>query len=272
MGSVSRTTIAWLAALLGAAFPAFPQDTCGQSAPLLPSRVISPAPTPVPPGLDEAAAARAAELKRWIRDFTEWQKWSAEWSNQREPGLFGGTRERREKPAPPAWLPERCEVLIDEDDPLAHACALLAEWNEDRVAAHLRQSRATTVAKKEDRSKTIWWKYIHADLLWPATDVQSEVFGVAGFHAATTIHGRFQVFVAPGFIVLNLPARNGSRVWKVAANYGIGYRLIDFNLPGGRGAVLHVNVAKAWVVSEASDLVTGRSMDFVGFSITFKER
>jgi hypothetical protein len=60
-------------------------------------------------------------------------------------------------------------------------------------------------------------------------------------------------------------------VWKLATNYGMGYRLLDFTLPGGREAVLHLNLAKAWVVSGTSDLVTRRSMEFAGFSITLKK-
>jgi hypothetical protein len=36
--------------------------------------------------------------------------------------------------------------------------------------------------------------------------------------------------------------------------------------------VLHVHFAKAWLMSDITDVVTDRSMDFVGFSITFKRR
>jgi hypothetical protein len=272
MGAVLRTTTAaWLAVLLGVASSAFAQDGGGQSAPLLPSRAIPVGTELVVPALDRGDTERAAELKRWMRDFTDWQKWSAEWSNRREPGLFTGSRDRREKPAPPAWLPGSCETVIDDADPLTPACALLAEWNEDRVTAQMRQARAAATAQKEDTSRTIWWEHVHVDLLWPATEWQAGVYGVVGFHTATTIHGRLQIFVAPGMILLNVPTRDGSRAWKLAANYGIGYRLADFKLPGGRDAVLHLNLAKAWVVSDSSDLVTGRSMDFVGFSITLKK-
>ena len=65
---------------------------------------------------------------------------------------------------------------------------------------------------------------------------------------------------------------NGARVWKFAANYGIGYRLMNFTMPGGRPAELHLNLAKMWLVSGAADVITGRSIDLMGFSVTFKRQ
>lgn len=268
-----RATILGLAGLLGVASSGFAQST-GDQPPPLPSRII-PVSTEnlllAPNLFDSDVARRAAELKRWMDDFVKWQRWAAEWRNRREPGLLTGSRDRKEKPAPPAWLPERCETVIDETDPLTTACALLAEWKEDPATAHLRQARSAAVAQREDTSKTIWWEHIHADVFWPATEWQAGVYGVVGMHTATTIHGRLQIFIAPGAMLLNVPARNGSRVWKLATTYGVGYRLFDFTFPGGRQASLHLNLAKAWVVSNTTDVVIGRSMDFAGFSITFKK-
>ena len=75
----------------------------------------------------------------------------------------------------------------------------------------------------------------------------------------------------PGVLLLNVPGRSGARVWKVATNYGIGYRLLDFTFPGKRPAELHVNLAKTWMLSDMEDAIVGRSIDVVGFSITFKK-
>ena len=78
------------------------------------------------------------------------------------------------------------------------------------------------------------------------------------------------MFTAPGALLLNLPSYNGARTWKVAVNYGIGYRLVGFSFFGRRPAELHLNLAKTWIVSDTTDLVVSRSIDVVGFSITFK--
>ena len=68
----------------------------------------------------------------------------------------------------------------------------------------------------------------------------------------------------------NVPMRNGARAWKLATNYGIACRLGQFRFPGNRRALLHVNLAKAWLLSGGPDVAT-KSTDFVGFSVTFKK-
>jgi hypothetical protein len=86
------------------------------------------------------------------------------------------------------------------------------------------------------------------------------------------VKGRFQVFVAPGAMLLNVPTVDGSRAWRLATNYGIAYRLGQFTIPGSsRQAYLHLNIAKAWLLS-AGPTVPTSSTDFVGLSVTFKKR
>jgi hypothetical protein len=264
--------VAFFAALVASSASAVAQ-TAGDSVPLLPSRSIPVAtqhPVTAPDLSAGDAEARADELREWMQQFESWQTWSAEWSNRRERGWFTGFRDRREKPEPPVWLADECEAAIVETEPLTHGCTLLAQWGEDRLAAEVRQARAAAAAQQEEDTKTVWWEHVHLDLLWPAAQLRSSIYGVVGTHATTTVKGRLQVFIAPGVMFLNLPARNGSRVWKVATNYGIGYRLFDFSL-AGRRATLHVNLAKAWLLSDNADLLTRRSMDFAGFSMTFNK-
>lgn len=219
----------------------------------------------------DGGTGRGVEVAVWVREYTEWKEWSERWGNRRQPGWFTASQERRDAPVPPAWLAASCVWVADELDPLTRACALLREWNEGPVASQLRAATASAVAQKEAESKATWWQHLHIDLLWPAMQWRTSTYGVIGMHAATTVHGRFQAFVAPGVMLLNLPTRSGNRTWRVAANYGIGYRLFDFVFPGGRPASLNVNAARAWVVSDVTDIVTGRSVDFAGFSVTFKK-
>lgn len=220
--------------------------------------------------LDVRTPERTAEVARWIDEFYEWKEWYAQWGNRRERGWFTSYRQRRPKPEPPAWLPDRCETVVDEGDPLLLACSMLAEFNDNDPNSPLRNATVKTVSQGEDTGKTTWWTHIHMDVLWPAMQVQSSVYGVIGIHTATTVKGRMEIFLAPGAMLLNLPSLNGNRTWKFATNYGFGYRLLDFTFPGNRQAVLHANFAKAWLMSDISDVVSGRTMDFVGFSITFK--
>jgi hypothetical protein len=70
---------------------------------------------------------------------------------------------------------------------------------------------------------------------------------------------------------MNLPSYHGTRTWKVGINYGVGFRLFEFSFFGRRPADLYLNLAKTWIVSDTSDLVTGRTLDVAGFSISFKK-
>jgi hypothetical protein len=154
---------------------------------------------------------------------------------------------------------------------LMQACGLLVAWREDGAPSQqIRQVRVAAVTEGEAPPKTTWWENVHVDVMWPAVQWQASIYGVVGTHVTTRVGSRLHVFTAPGAMLLNVPSRNGSRVWKFAANYGIGYRVMDFSLPGGRPAELHLNLAKMWLLGDAADLVTGRSIDVLGFSLTFK--
>jgi hypothetical protein len=219
---------------------------------------------------ENRASGRDTELQAWMTAFTEWQQWWAQWANRPEPGLLSASRPRQAKPAPPEWLADECDAVFDPADRLARACDLLDQWREDNVTARTRALQGTLTRKAEAEPKSIWWEYVHVDLVWPATELRHSVYGVIGMHTAMTLKGRVQLFLAPGVMLLNLPAIDGSRMWKVAANYGIGYRLFDFNFPGGRRASLHVNAAKSYLLTEPRDALVSRSLDFAGFSISFK--
>jgi len=216
------------------------------------------------------AGADLGELQRWVNGFKEWQEWSSRWRNQREPGWLTTYRDRRQKPAPPAWLPARCESVEDEAEPLSTACTLLTMWGLDDLESQALLTSTVVGLAQERPSHTTWWEHLHIDLMWPDLQVGSSIYGVIGLHHATTIKGRLQVFTAPGALLLNLPSYNGARTWKMAVNYGMGYRLFGFNLLGRRPAELYFNLAKTWIVSDTTGLAVGRSIDVLGFSVTFK--
>lgn len=211
---------------------------------------------------------RRQQLEKWIADYSAWREWAAVWGNRREPGWFRDSRSRRPRPDPPVWLFEECEGLAP--DARNDACLLLTEWSAGTAATTLNAAMLTPNAPEDDK-KITWWEHVHLDAGWPALQSGSGVYGVLGLHATTTVRGRFQVFVAPGAMLLNVPTQDGGRAWKVATNYGIAYRLAQFTLPATtRAALLHLNLAKAWLLSAGPNVQT-RSTDFVGLSMTFKK-
>jgi len=67
-----------------------------------------------------------------------------------------------------------------------------------------------------------------------------------------------------------MPSAEG-RDWTPATDWGIAFRLGTFTLPGSTGkATLHLNVARAWVLSGAGS-VFSRYVDLIGFSLTFPQ-
>jgi hypothetical protein len=215
--------------------------------------------------------ARREELEMWIDEFSDWKNWVNTWGNRPEPGWFRGSRARRPRPDPPEWLFDTCDDPGAGTGATEEACQLLAEWSASSPAmAQLAGGPAVTPAPEDDR-KTTWWEHVHLDAGWPAIQSGVSVYGVLGMHATTTIRGRFQIFVAPGAMLMNVPTMDGGRAWKVATNYGIAYRLGQFKFPGSdRQAQLHLNLAKAWLLGAGPEVPT-QSTDFVGLSMTFKK-
>lgn len=213
-------------------------------------------------------AARRHELEQWIREFSTWKEWASTWGNRREPGWFSGSRARRPRPDPPPWLLEDCEDVAA--DSREEACQLLAEWRVGGAAVAQTAGQPLSTGA-EDTQKITWWEHVHLDAGWPALQSGVGVYGVLGVHATTTVRGRFQVFIAPGAMLLNVPTDDGGRAWRIATNYGIAYRLGEFTVPGtSRHALLHLNLAKAWLFSAGPNVST-RSTDFVGLSFTLKK-
>ena len=265
------TTVVLVGVLAAHAAPGFAQTV--EEPPLLPSSSLPVELAWLTPDFSSLVfltPVDLAEMRHWVEGFTAWQEWSAQWRGLREPGWLTTYRDRRPKPPPPAWLPARCATVFDEEDLLATACTLLTMWSADDLQPQALRSAAVVAGAKEDVPNKNFWEHLHVDLLWPDLQWGSSIYGVVGVHHATTVKGRLQVFTAPGALLLNLPSYNGTRTWKVAVNYGIGYRLFDFSLFGRRPAELHFNMAKTWIMSDTTDVAVGRSIDVVGFSISFK--
>ena len=213
---------------------------------------------------------RTSELERWIRDYRKWQEW-------RHQALKHGAipqRDRKPQPQPPLWLVGDCRTTTFAAGTLiAQACDLLVGLDDDDVTGDLRYQSAVARAQKEAPTKTSWWEHVHWDAFWPVMSSDSTVFGVIGGHVTVEIEGRFQVFMTPGVILLNVPSAQGTREWRPATDWGFAYRLFDFRVPGTRRpASLHVNFVRAWMLGNVGNVPYKSSADLAGFSLTFKKK
>jgi len=261
-----------VAVLSATATPSVAQTSEGQA--VLPATPVPRVEQMVTPSvslvLEDPAelAKRVSALEQWTREFTEWREWQEQWKGRPEPGLFT-TRDRRPKPEPPAWLFDDCENLVDVEDIRAEACKLLVVWQEDYGTTQVRASMLTARTQDEKPTKSSWWSYIHIDGLW-ITPAASVTYGVVGVHVAFKVAGRWQLFAAPGAILLNVPTPGGTRAWRPATDIGVSYRLIDIKIPGSRRqGTLHVNLAKAWLLGSSASFINS-TVDLVGLSVTFK--
>jgi hypothetical protein len=167
---------------------------------------------------------------------------------------------------------EECNPVWQQNDVLlVEACRILSNWNDDLATSRLRREMSAEREQREAPTKTAWWQHVHVDALWPMTQWRASVYGVVGMHATMEVAGRFQVFIAPGIILLNMPAPGGDRDWKPATDWGFAFRLFDFKFPvGNRPASLHLNIARAWVFANAGSVPFDSSINLAGFSVTFK--
>jgi hypothetical protein len=252
--------------------PARPASALADQEPVLPSRVLDTAEIQFAMPDVVTWEHRLREVQQWIGDFQKWQEWNALWRNRLEPGWMGA-RERKVRPDPPIWLAAEChDAIVQEGATLAHACRLLSEWKDDDDVARLRQETTNARMQREEVHKTVWWEHVHLDALWPMTQLHGSVFGVVGMHATIEVAGRFQIFVAPGAILLNLPKGQSEREWRPATDWGIAWRMADFTMPGtDRRASLHLNLAKAWLLGGPGGF-TNTSIDLAGFSVTLARK
>ena len=258
-----------VAALAATASPSLGQTTEKAWRPSTPIRLaeqtlvarqppIAPDPTELP--------GRRAELQAWTREYARWKEWADQWWGRAQPGFFDGYQARRPKPDPPAWLFDACRNLTDPARTLADACVLLADWQEDYATARGRQR---FLRQGEAPPKTRWWNHMHLDALWVSPNTGT-AYGVVGVHATLKVVGRWQIFAAPGALLVNVPTSSGTRVWQPATDLGMSYRLLDLRVPGTRRqSTLHVNLARAWILGAPGSFV-GQSLDLAGFSLTFK--
>jgi hypothetical protein len=234
----------------------------------LPSRAV--AVSPAAP-LAISPAEQVQRLERWAADYKEWHDWFVRWRNTREPGWWS-SRQRREMPQPPDWLPGVCATVIDESGPAVDACAAWRESTTDEAAAEMQQRIAQARADTEAPEYTKWWERVHVDALWPMTKAGTSAFGVAGMHATLHLTNRLQVFLAPGVILMRLPSLAGDMTWSAATDWGFSYRLTNFRIPAtARPAALHLNLARVWVLGSSAVAMPGE-LYLAGLSLSLKQR
>lgn len=217
---------------------------------------------------------RYDELVNWLAEYKHWEEWIARWGNKVAYNAAGGIIHKRpERPDPPAWLAEDCQVLLSADGKLGEACGILAHWD-GVTQLILQQKHRPAVPAAEVERKSSFLRRIHFSGGWvPAQLPAPEVYLVAGMQVGIIEVGR-ATLPSVGVGLMAVADGRGGFEWKPATVIGIGYRLASFGFPWvNREANLHINIARA-TIHGGSNLPAGfdPSQNLVGFSLTFAKR
>jgi len=212
--------------------------------------------------------AEMRALRAWGHDFADWQTEFERWRRSKLPkDAISWPRflERNPKPEPPSWLAGVCP-LVEDDAEFAKPCNLLADWRDDPFLTKNRHAAAAALLQQEAPKNSVWWRNLHLDGLWSTTQSNVAALGLFGTHMTVSVEGRFQVFVAPGILLVSVPSFYGTRVLHPATDWGLTYRLFDISR-----STVHFNLVHAWMLGSTAQL-QDTHLTLAGFSITRRQR
>ena len=213
-------------------------------------------------------------LARWIKAYEKWDRWDQQWLSKPEPARYGGYLSRKKMPEPPAWLESTCAAEFKADTLLEKGCVLFRQSKETPSQTYLRRHRQAGIDAHEKPTHTSFLEHVHFDGGWVRPQSNARVFAPIGSHVSLMVGNRFEVFLLPGVLLLRAPSlATGNMEWFAAYDYGFGYRLASFQVPGiGQSLSLHANFARAWMLQTTAAGPVNSSIDLVGLSLTFKPR
>ena len=211
-------------------------------------------------------AAQMSELKKWMADDADWEKWNNRWANR----IAG--HKRRQRPEPPPWLAGECAQLLGGEGLLVRACAHLKEISEDFAAARVRQTM-TAQRQRHEEPKSRFIERVHFGGGWPLMQTGGFKYGaLLESHVSIMNMGRVEVNL-PGIMILSLPDGSGGREVKFGTDVSLSFRLGDFRVPGIRQAyVLHLNLANAWTDADGAGFGLASRASLMGLSVTLKKQ
>lgn len=210
-------------------------------------------------------AAQMSELKKWMSDDADWEKWNKRWENR----IVG--HKVRHRPEPPPWLAGECAQLLGGEGLLVQACGHLKDISEDFTTARIRQTM-TAQRLRHEEPKTRFIERVHIGGGWPLMQTGAFKYGaLLESHVSIMNVGRAEINL-PGIMVLSLPDGNGGRAIKFGTDVSMSFRLGDFRVPGVKQAyVLHINIANAFADTEGAGFGFSSRASLMGLSVTLKK-
>src|SRR4029450_3694736 len=193
-------------------------------------------------------------LATWVKAYTQWDEWDRQWLNTLQPDRHSGYLSRKKMPQPPAWLESACGAVFEADALLEKGCVLLRQSNERLWETDARRHKQAGIDAHEKPKHTSFIEHVHFDGGWIRPQSHARAFAPIGTHVSFMVGNRLELFPLPGVMLLRAPSSNtGNMQWMAAYDYGIGFRVADFQLPGpGQPRRLHSTLARAWMFERTS--------------------
>lgn len=220
-------------------------------------------------------AAQARELTSWIRDVRAYRNWYETHRNRVVWTSLGNAATRKALPAVLDWLPEKCDVLAEFSPrprgTLAEGCDWLSYYRSNFTVDPTTQQALQTQKQNEQDPHSAFWKHVHLDAGWTSMDPRYHTYGLVGMHLTLPeLAKRIQIFIPPGFLLLSMPDGHGGREFQPAATIGVSIKMFRFEFPGNSPGTAYFNLAKAYVISQASPAPgTKGQVDLVGMSFSW---
>jgi hypothetical protein len=214
------------------------------------------------------------ELKTWIGDVQNYRKWYERNRNRIARNTNGFITQRKERPPVLAWLPAKCDVLADFVPPpagvLADGCGWLSYYRSNFTIDPTAQQLLQAQKQNEQDPHSSFWKHVHLDAGWTSLDYRAHTYGLIGVHLTLPeLAKRVQIFLPPGFLLVSMPDGRGGREVQPAATIGVSIKLFRFEFPQHKQGTAYFNLAKAYVISHASEMKSNPEVDLVGMSFSW---
>jgi len=219
-------------------------------------------------------ANQQRDLRQWTDDVRAYERWYEQNRNRVAYNIFGFAAGRREIPAVPEWLPDKCDLLgYLEARPvgeLSAGCDLLAYYRSDFTRDPAAAQAALTQTQQERDPHASFWKHVHLDAGWTSLDYRMHTYGLVGVHVTLPeLAKRVQIFLPPGFLLLAVPDGRGGTTLQPAATIGVSIKMFPFEFPQGKNGTAYFNVAKAYVIDGGSGISRNAAVDLLGLSFAW---
>ncbi len=184
-----------------------------------------------------------------------------------------------QRPEPPAWLVARCNLMVASKGPIEEMCEVYKDYlrydwvsNIEGPVAQIVYTRITASKAKNGEGwgvRTFLLKNVHLDGMWTnSSNSKLRFYGVVGTHLTLAHVNRFDIWGAPGLILMILPNGQVRLMSTMGVDIFLGQVKVPF-LDGERA--IYLTFAKVYNAGDQLKVFHNRDVGktMVGLSVTW---